>query len=127
MNGIKVEIQDDIGLMSPKIVEEAYQMALKAEEKLLRKQSAKGRGTFCGKGSQVGRGKPTTPRDGAKSSSPQNASTEGDARGRSGSYRGRGGRGRGRELRCYRCHQVGHKHYECPENMGASLRNAIFS
>ena len=28
-------------------------------------------------------------------------------------------------MRCYRCHQVGHKNYECAENMGASPRNAI--
>ena len=46
VNGLKFEIQDDIGLLSPKTVEEVYQMALKAEEKLLRKKSAKGRGTF---------------------------------------------------------------------------------
>ena len=71
-------------------------MALKVEEKPLRKKSAKGRGTFRGKGSQGGRGKPTPPRDGANSSSPQNASIEGDARGRRDSYRGRGGRGIGR-------------------------------
>ena len=37
VNGLKLEIQDEIGLLSPKTVEEAYQMALKAEEKLLRK------------------------------------------------------------------------------------------
>ena len=128
VNGLRLEIQDEIGLLSSKTVEEAYHMALKAEEKLLRKQSAKTRGTFRGKGSQGGRGKPT-PRDGANSSSPHNASTEEDANGRRGSYRGigRGGRdrGRGRELRCYRCQGVGHKHYECPENVGAGPRNAV--
>ena len=31
VNGLKLEIQDEIGILSPKIVEEAYQMALKAE------------------------------------------------------------------------------------------------
>ena len=70
VNGFKLEIQDEIGLLSPKTLEDVYQMALKAEEKLLRNQSAKGRGTFCGKGSQGCRGNPSTPRDGAKSSSP---------------------------------------------------------
>ena len=49
VNGLRLEIQDEIGLLSPKTVEEAYQMALKAEEKLLRKKSTKKRGTFCGK------------------------------------------------------------------------------
>ena len=28
-------------------------------------------------------------------------------------------------MRCYRCHVVGHKHYECPENVGTGQRNAI--
>ena len=51
VNGLKLEIQDEIGILSPKTVEEAYQMALKVEEKLLRNQSAKGRGNFHGKGS----------------------------------------------------------------------------
>jgi len=127
MNGLRMEIQDEISILSPKIVEEAYQMALKVEEKLLRKQSAKARGTFRGKGSQGSRGRSTTPRDGASSSSPQHASTEGDARGRRNSYRGRGGRNRGREVRCYRCNILGHRAYECPENVGTSQRNAIVS
>ena len=125
VNGLKLDIQDEIVLLSPKTVEEAYKMALKAEEKLPRKKSTKGRGNFHGKGSQGGKGKPTTPRDGANSSSPRNASIEGDARGKRGYYRGRGGRGRGRELRCYRCQQVGHKHYDCLENVGAGPRNAV--
>ena len=70
INGLRMEIQDEISILSPKIVEEAYQMALKAEEKILRKQSAKGRGTFQGGGSQGGRGRSIAPRDGASSSSP---------------------------------------------------------
>ena len=45
-NGLRMEIQDEISILSPKTVEEAYQMALKAEEKLPRKQFSKGRGTF---------------------------------------------------------------------------------
>ena len=31
VNGLKLEIQDEIVILSPKKVEEAYQMALKAE------------------------------------------------------------------------------------------------
>ena len=45
-NGLKLEIQDETGLLSPNTVEEAYQMALKSEEKILRKHFAKKRGTF---------------------------------------------------------------------------------
>eukprot|EP00253_Pinus_taeda_P003807 PITA_03807 len=52
MNGLGMDIQDEICLLSPKTLEEAYQIALKAEEKLMSKQSARGRGTFRGKGSQ---------------------------------------------------------------------------
>ena len=45
-NGLRMDIQDEISLLSPKTVEEAYQIALKAEEKLMRKQSTGGRGTL---------------------------------------------------------------------------------
>eukprot|EP00253_Pinus_taeda_P002171 PITA_02171 len=44
VNGLRMDIQDEISILSPKTVEEAYQMALRAEEKLMRKQSTKGRG-----------------------------------------------------------------------------------
>jgi len=46
VNGLRMEIQDEISVLSPKIVEEAYQMVLKTEEKLMRKQYARNRGTF---------------------------------------------------------------------------------
>ena len=69
MNGLRMDIQDEISIMSPKIVEEAYQVALRAEKKLMRKQSARGRGTFRGRGSQCGRGRSTTPKYGASNSS----------------------------------------------------------
>ena len=46
MNGIRMDIQDKISVLSPKTLEEAYQMVLKVEEKLLRKKSARNRGTF---------------------------------------------------------------------------------
>eukprot|EP00253_Pinus_taeda_P025766 PITA_25766 len=102
MNGLRMDIQDEISLLSPKTLEEAYQIALKAEEKLMRKQSARGRGTFRGKESQGG-----------------------DARGRGSFSRGRGGRGGGREVRCYRCNELGHRAFECPESAEIKQRNAI--
>ena len=47
INGLRFDIQDELGLLSLRSVEEAYQVALRAEEKLMRKQSqtAKVRGS----------------------------------------------------------------------------------
>jgi hypothetical protein len=44
INGLRYEIQDELNMMSVRTVEDAYQFALKAEEKLARKQSQRGRG-----------------------------------------------------------------------------------
>ena len=125
INGLRMEIQDEISVLFPKTVEEAYQMVLKAEEKLMRKKSARSRGTFRGRGSQSGRGRSITPRDGASSSLSQHTPTEGDASGRRIFFRGRGGRGRGRENICYKYNKLGHKAYECPKNAGTNKRNVI--
>jgi hypothetical protein len=37
INGLRYEIQDEINMMTVRTVEDAYQIALKAEEKLARK------------------------------------------------------------------------------------------
>eukprot|EP00253_Pinus_taeda_P002837 PITA_02837 len=58
VNGLRLEILDEISILYPKNIEEAYQSALKAEEKITRKQNArKGRGTSRGKGQSFGRGR----------------------------------------------------------------------
>lgn len=44
INGLRYEIQNEISLLSQKSIEEAYQAILKAEEKILRKQSQRNRG-----------------------------------------------------------------------------------
>jgi ATP-dependent exoDNAse (exonuclease V) alpha subunit len=44
MNCLRYEIQDEMSMMTIKNVEDSYQMALKAEEKLARKQGQRGRG-----------------------------------------------------------------------------------
>ena len=125
INGLRMEIQDEMSMLSLKTMDEAYQMALKAEEKLLRKQYARGKGTFRGKGSQGGRGGYTAPKTGASNNSRQQTSSNGDAGGKRSFSRGRGGRGRGREFRCYKCNKLGHRSYECLENEGTNQRNAI--
>eukprot|EP00253_Pinus_taeda_P017657 PITA_17657 len=63
VNGLRGEILDEIGILSPQTLDEAYQFALKAEEKINRKQNAKrGGGTGKGKahrGRGFGRGRGT--------------------------------------------------------------------
>jgi hypothetical protein len=44
LNGLRYDIQDELSMLTIRTVEDAYQMALKAEEKLSRKQSQQGRG-----------------------------------------------------------------------------------
>jgi hypothetical protein len=39
INGLRYEIQDELSMMLVRTVEDSYQFALKAEEKLSRKQS----------------------------------------------------------------------------------------
>jgi hypothetical protein len=43
MNGPRYDIQDEMSMMTIRIVEDAYQIALKYEEKLSRKQGQRGR------------------------------------------------------------------------------------
>ena len=52
LNGLQMEIQDEISMISPRTMEEAYQCALRVEENLLRKNNFN-----RGKGSSKGRGK----------------------------------------------------------------------
>eukprot|EP00253_Pinus_taeda_P009832 PITA_09832 len=57
VNGLRLEILDEISILSPKNIEQAYQSAMKAEEKITRRQNARrGRGAAKGKGQSYGRG-----------------------------------------------------------------------
>ena len=60
MNGLRMDIQDEISLLTPRKVEEAYQLALKAEDTITRRQSNRGRGSNKGRGQKINRGISTT-------------------------------------------------------------------
>jgi hypothetical protein len=53
MNGLRYDIQDEMSMMTIRTMEDAYQMALKAEEKLSRKQGERGPGRSQARGKLV--------------------------------------------------------------------------
>jgi len=65
INGLRYEIQYEISFLFLRIVEDAYQAALKVEDKLVKKQSQKNKGRILvrGKGQSSGRGRFQTPKD----------------------------------------------------------------
>jgi hypothetical protein len=115
-------------------VEDAYQLALKAEEKLSRKQSQRGRGRSQPKGKSVAQDKYQKPKDDWKKPQTQTerggtsqrgpyAEQRGQQTEQRGGYadnnrfprtRGRG-RGRGGVITCYTCGKNGHKSVDCPD------------
>ena len=101
MNGLRMDIQDEIILLTPRTVEEAYHLSLKEEEKIVRRKYNRGRGPNIARGQQFNRGRSTTQREGTSSSSHQGY-REDDFKERGFSPRGRGW-GRGREFKCYKC------------------------
>jgi hypothetical protein len=114
INGPRYEIQDEINMRLVRIVEDAYQFTLKAEEKLARKQSQRSRGKISApnKGKGVAHDKAHNSKDEAET--PHSHSERGESsRGRQGGGRNSsGGRGRG-GIRCYACGNTGHMSWEC--------------
>jgi hypothetical protein len=114
MNGLRYEIQDEINMTSVRTMEDAYHFALKAEEKLDRKQSHRGRGKIPtpNKGKGVFHDKAHNSKD--KDGTPHSHSKRGGSSrwilggGRNYSRgRGRGG------IRCYTCGKTLHMSWEC--------------
>jgi hypothetical protein len=100
-------------MMSVRTVEDDYQFALKAEDKLARKQNQRGRGRIpaLNKGKGVSQDKEQKSKDETEkppSHSKRGGSSQGRQDGGRISSRGRG-RGRGGEVRFYTYGKAGHK------------------
>jgi hypothetical protein len=127
MNGLIYDIQDEMSMMTIRIVEDAYQMALKAEEKLSQKQGQRGRGKSQPRGKTIVQDRNHKPKEEWKKPQPQTERGGSSQRGKYAEQRGQyadnntfprtGGRGRGRGgvIKCFTCRKNGHKSYECPD------------
>jgi hypothetical protein len=63
MNGLRYDIQDEMSMMTIQTVEDAYQMALKDEEKLSQKQGQRGRGRSHPRGKSVAQDRNQKPKE----------------------------------------------------------------
>ena len=64
INGLRMDIQEEMCMLSHNAMEEAYQYALKAEEKISKKQTfGRGRGVAKSRGQMTGRGRALVYRD----------------------------------------------------------------
>jgi hypothetical protein len=66
MNGLRYDIQDEMIMVTMRNVEEAYQVSLKAQEKLARKKGQRGRGRSQIRGKSFAQDKVQNPKDGDK-------------------------------------------------------------
>jgi hypothetical protein len=118
-------------------VEDAYQMALKDEEKLSQKQGQRGRGISQARGKLVAQDRNQKPKKEWKKPQTQTERGGSSQRGKHTEQRGqyadgnifpctRGrGRGRGGVVKCFTCGKVGHKSYECPDKKKEGGENHI--
>jgi hypothetical protein len=63
LNGLRYDIQDELSMLTIRTVEDAYQMALKAEEKLSRKQGQRGRGRSHPRGKTIAQERDSKPKE----------------------------------------------------------------
>jgi hypothetical protein len=75
MNGLRYDIHDEMSMMTIQTVEDAYQMALKDEEKLSRKQGQRGRGKIQSIGKTIAQDRTQKPKEEGKK--PQTQSERG--------------------------------------------------
>jgi hypothetical protein len=135
INGLRYDIQYEMSMVTIQTVEDAYQMALKAEEKLSQKESQRGLGRSQPRGKEVAQDKYQKPmeewkkpqtrieRGGTSQRGKQYVEQRGKHIEQRGDYadnnnfpctRGRG-RGRGGVIACFTCGKNGHRYYECPD------------
>jgi hypothetical protein len=120
MNGLRYDIQDEISMIKIRNVEDAYQMALKAVEKLAQTQGHRGRGQSQSRGKAIAQDKTQKSKEEEKKPHTHlergGSSQGGQYVDRSTFPRARGrGRGRGGEIKCFVCGKIGHKYFECPD------------
>jgi hypothetical protein len=135
LNGLRYDIQDELSMVTIRTVEDAYQMALKAEEKLSRKQGQRGRGKSQPRGKAISQERIQKPKEewkkpqgkagrgGTSQQRQQIAKPRRQQDDQQGDYadanafphtRGRG-RGHGGVITCFTCGKDGHKAVDCPD------------
>jgi hypothetical protein len=118
MNGLRYDIQYEMSMIIIRNVEDAYQMALKVEEKLSRKKGQRDQGRSQARGKTIDQDRTQRPQEEGKKPQTQHERGGSSQRGqnvdRNTFSRARGrGRGRGGEVKCFVCGKNGHKSYEC--------------
>eukprot|EP00253_Pinus_taeda_P034758 PITA_34758 len=90
VNGLRLEILDEISILSPTNIEEAYKSAMKAGEKITRrKNDRRGQGTGRGKDQSYGKGQTASSNEEGNSSRASGSANKGDnARGDQAGQRG---------------------------------------
>ena len=117
INGLRLEIQHEINILSPRTIKDAYQCALKAEENIEMKQnSSRGRGFTRGRGQSTGKENLIVQKNDEGSSNQHgHPEKEGGSRRERPYQRDRGiGRGRKTAYRCYRGNTLGHRPLNVP-------------
>ena len=127
VNGLRMDIQEEISMISPRTMKEVYQCAIRVEEKITRKPSFnRGHGSAKGRGKATGRGIFGPQRGESSNSNQEEHHGRGGVSSRRETYQGGRDRerGRGDVYRCYKCNQLGHRSFECPGKEDVGQRGA---
>ena len=130
INGLRYAIQDELSIVRIRIVGEAYQLPVKVEDKLSRKNpSAGGKTIIIGRGINIsGRGQSsgTKGEEGSNEKDTTQEFRSNESFRGTGNYRGNTNpivRGfRRSPVIFYKCQTLGHKAYECPESLHTMRR-----